>query len=158
MPIPDFNIDDVLPPFLEDAPGGAFSAQSPYGATVIEVIEKLATSLKRCEILHGWLAHRAELRKLGYNRGFQWLDGSFVENKPEPNDLDIVTFIYQEDVSIGSPDESKILGREVAKNEYKLDLFTVNLSGQPEHFLAYAIYLFNLFSHKRDGKIGRAHV
>jgi hypothetical protein len=33
-------------------------------------------------------------RALGFNRGFQWLDGSFVENK-DPRDLDVVTFLYR---------------------------------------------------------------
>ena len=44
-------------------------------------------------ILRGWLLHRAALRAVGFDRGFQWLDGRFVEDKVL-KDLDVVSFTY----------------------------------------------------------------
>ena len=37
--------------------------------------------------------YRAALRAVGFDRGFQWLDGSFVEDRV-PKDLDVVSFTY----------------------------------------------------------------
>jgi hypothetical protein len=34
-----------------------------------------------------------ELKNLGINNFFQWINGSFVTQKEKPNDIDIVTFI-----------------------------------------------------------------
>jgi hypothetical protein len=65
---------------------------SPYAVTAAEVTQTLGTSLNRIGILRGWLGHRAALRALGLRRGFQWLDGSFVEAK-EPQDIDAVSFL-----------------------------------------------------------------
>jgi hypothetical protein len=63
---------------------------SPYVVTAFEVVTTLGSSDDRKSILRGWLRHREALRGIGFNRGFQWLDGSFVENKiphkrDEPN-------------------------------------------------------------------------
>jgi hypothetical protein len=95
MPIPPFSIDGVLPPYVgTTGPGGSAQDMTPYAVTTIEVASTLGTSDKRKMILRQWLQHRAALRRLGFQRGFQWLDGSFVENK-DPNDLDVVTFVFR---------------------------------------------------------------
>lgn len=39
-----------------------------------------ATSLERVAILRGLLSYRRELRLIGVVDGWQWMDGSFVEN------------------------------------------------------------------------------
>ena len=67
---------------------------SPYAATALEVVTTFGDSPERQVILRGWLAHRAAMREAGFRKGFQWLDGSFVEDK-QPRDLDIVTFLYR---------------------------------------------------------------
>jgi hypothetical protein len=66
---------------------------SPYVVTALEVVTSLGTSEARKTILRGWLLHRAALRAVGLDRGFQWLDGSFVEDKVL-KDLDVVSFTY----------------------------------------------------------------
>ena len=66
---------------------------SPYVVTALEVVTSLGTSEARKTILRGWLLHRATLRAVGLDRGFQWLDGSFVEDKVL-KDLDVVSFTY----------------------------------------------------------------
>ena len=76
MPLPAFNIDGILPPFVgPDGPGGAPEDLSPYVVTALEVVTSLGTSEVRKTILRGWLLHRAALRAVGFDRGFQWLDG-----------------------------------------------------------------------------------
>lgn len=82
MPIPSFTIDDVIPPYVgPDGPGGRAEDMSPYNVTVLEISTTLGLTDDRKAIIRGWLEHRAALRAIGFVRGFQWLDGSFVEQK-----------------------------------------------------------------------------
>jgi hypothetical protein len=107
MPIPAFSIDGVLPPYVgPGGPGGAPQDMTPYVATAVEVVLTLGTTPRRRTILGRWLDHRAALRGLGFQRGFQWLDGSFVEQK-EPNDLDIVTFVFRPATVTGYADSER---------------------------------------------------
>lgn len=157
MPIPAFTIDGVLPPYVgPDGPGGAAEDMSPYTVTALEVVTTLATSNERRDILRGWLRHRADLRAVGFERGFQWLDGSFVENK-QPRDLDVVSFLYRPK---GIQDPSQLLTvmrangtlfvRNLVKMEYRLDAFPVDLDGSPEALVSSTRYFLGLFSHRRD--------
>lgn len=90
--IPAFCAAGVIPPFVGDP--ASLRPRSPYAVSVRDVVERFATSTKRCDILRGWLDHRAAVHSLGIVDGFQWLDGSFCERliHREPNDIDLVTF------------------------------------------------------------------
>ncbi|MCE2988472.1 MAG: hypothetical protein LW830_11575 [Phenylobacterium sp.] len=156
MPIPRFTIDGVLPPFIgPNGPGGAHEDLSPYVATATEVVTVLGTSSVRREILTNWLRHRAALRAAGFDRGFQWLDGSFVEEK-DPNDLDIVSFLHRpngyvesSDFSIFLQSNQHILHAPIVKFQYKLDFFPVDLNSSPETLVSLTKYWIGLFSHRR---------
>jgi hypothetical protein len=156
MPIPAFTIDGVLPPYVgPDGPGGAAEDMSPYVATALEVVATLGASSGRKDILTGWLRHRAALRAIGFERGFQWLDGSFVETK-EPRDLDVVSFLYRPP---GIVDPSQLLAvmranghlfvRSLVKAEFRLDAFPIDLDGSAEALVSSARYFLGLFSHRR---------
>jgi hypothetical protein len=61
------------------------------------VVQRFATSPERIRILHGLIEYRIALSNTIILGGFQWLDGSFMENKEliegkAPNDVDVVTF------------------------------------------------------------------
>jgi hypothetical protein len=90
--IPAFSAAGVIPPFVGEP--ASLGPRSPYAVGVRDVVERFATSTKRCDILRGWLGHRAAVHSLGLTDGFQWLDGSFCERliQREPNDVDLVTF------------------------------------------------------------------
>jgi hypothetical protein len=89
MPLPDFNIDGVLPPFMgANGPGGHLEDLSPYKVSVLDVAQGLSSTDARKSILRGWLLHRRALRAIGFDKGFQWVDGSFVERDKEPKDID----------------------------------------------------------------------
>jgi hypothetical protein len=159
MPIPTFSIDGVLPPYVgPGGPGGALQDMTPYVVTAVEVVSTLGTSPKRRTILSRWLNHRAALRGLGFQRGFQWLDGSFVEEK-EPNDLDIVTFIFRPATALDHADLEALIGanlklfdRPQVKTHYMLDAFFIDLDASPESIVNVSRYLLGLFSHRRvDG-------
>jgi hypothetical protein len=159
MPIPAFSIDGVLPPYVgSGGPGGAPQDMTPYVVTAVEVVLTLGTSPKRRTILAHWLDHRAALRGLGFQRGFQWLDGSFVEEK-EPNDLDIVTFLFRPATVLGHADLGGLIGanahlfdRPQVKTSYMLDAFFIDLDASPEGIVNVSRYWLGLFSHRRaDG-------
>jgi hypothetical protein len=159
MPIPAFSIDGVLPPYVgPSGPGGAPQDMTPYVVTAVELVLTLGTSPKRRTILAQWLDHRAALRRLGFQRGFQWLDGSFVEQK-EPSDLDIVTFLFRPP-TVNSPTElgalmganAQLFDRAQVKTRYMLDAFFIDLNASPEAIVNVSRYLLGLFSHRRaDG-------
>ena len=128
---------------------------SPYVATALEVASGFGGTAGRRTILRGWLGHRAAMRAAGFDRGFQWLDGSFVEDK-EPRDLDLVTFLYRprkvhDPVALtavisANPD---LFLRPRVRQRYSLDSFPIDLDGSPEGIVATSCYFLGLFSHRR---------
>ncbi len=160
--IPSNSHDGVLPPFV---PGGTPqdpAAVAPYRADLIEVARRYSTSDARREILRGLVAYRAALKAAGINVGFQWIDGSFVEECESirgraPSDIDIITFsirppqftdlgLWGEFVN-SRPD---LFDPETTKKLYKCDAYFVDLFVHPVHIVNQTRYWFGLFSHQRD--------
>jgi hypothetical protein len=132
---------------------------SPYVVSAVEVVSTLGATAKRQTILNHWLGHRAALRALGFQRGFQWLDGSFVEDK-DPNDLDVVTFLFRPPAALQHDKLAALMAangqvfyRPQAKARYMLDAFFVDLDGSPERIVDFSRYLLGLFSHRRAGDL-----
>jgi hypothetical protein len=76
---------------------GSSPDRSPYRVDLISFIDRFSTTAPRVKILDGLLRFRAWLHNLGILSGFQWVDGSFLEDietiaKRPPNDIDVVTF------------------------------------------------------------------
>ena len=160
MPIPAITVDGVLPPFV--GPGGAAASSqnmSPYPATALEVVTRFGGTPSRDSILQGWLAHRAGLRTAGFDRGFQWLDGSFVEDKI-PRDLDVVTYLFRpqwisDPKSLSSHIQANLhlFHRPDVRTHYSLDFFPVDLDGSPELVVEMTRYFMGLFSHRRSDQL-----
>jgi hypothetical protein len=158
MPIPSFDgILNVLPPHL--GVGGAIINMSPYVCTALEVCQRFATTSARKQILEGFLNLRAELAALGV-QGFQWLDGSFVEDieaqeRRDPRDMDVVTFVatpadpagLHAAIMASNPD---LLNRPHVKANYHIDHFWLPLGSHPAQLVEHARYWYGLFSHRRD--------
>jgi hypothetical protein len=132
---------------------------SPYVASAVEIVSTFGTSAKRKKILAHWLDHRADLRAVGFQQGFQWLDGSFVEDK-DPNDLDVVTFVFRPPTAADDATFNAFLtaNRHVIdptqiKARYMLDVFFVDLNAFPESVVSVSRYWFGLFSHRRIDEI-----
>ena len=94
--IPSWNKYGVLPPIDENDPA-SFSGRSPYDVSITDFILRFNTSKDRYTILNGFLRFRSALHSIGLVSGFQWLNGSFVEDiesieSRSPGDIDIVTF------------------------------------------------------------------
>ena len=158
--IPNFTLDGVLPPFLGPSPAGAMALMSPYEVKAFDVADRFGTTDNRKDILRGWLKHREALRSIGIDRGFQWLDGSFLEDK-EPNDLDLAAFLYRPsaiatDLAAWNDllrKNAAFFMRDTVKNTYRLDSFFFDLEGNPELLVSGAPYFLQLFSHRRSTQI-----
>ncbi len=156
-PIPDFDHNLVLPPHLGNP---TFMADiSPYKCTTLQLCEKYATSQKRIDILKGFISFRQKLYNHNVFNGFQWIDGSFLEDvatreKREPNDLDVVTLYwgydiaFQKDLMVKFPE---FADNRLSKNSYLIDHFPFDISITPFITVDMTRYWMQLFSHNRDG-------
>src|SRR5258707_13269006 len=105
MPIPPFDSNSVLPPHLGDP--RLSNEISPYPCSSLELCDRFATSPDRVRILDGFLRLRALLRDHGMTDGFQWVDGSFLEDVENaehrpPGDIDVVTFYWSVDADFST--------------------------------------------------------
>lgn len=161
--IPDFGLGDVLPPFGGADVVGAVQPRSPYLSSMSEFVERFGTSPERREILRGLLDFRSHLRQSGFTEGFQWLDGSFVENCESvkgraPGDVDVVSVLYRPDVhadddawGVFIEDRADtIFDSQHCKNTYRCDAYYIDLDVDPHSVAEQTAYWFGLFSHQRD--------
>lgn len=157
MPLPDFNIDGVLPPFIgPDGPGGHPEDLSPYKVSVSEIVDALAFSEGRKSILRGWLLHRKALRAIGLDDGFQWVDGSFVEKNKEPRDIDVVMFFRRPQAAASAIAMAQhiqanraVFSRAQVKSAFHVDFMPIDLDGTPEALVDLTRYYTGVFSHRR---------
>jgi hypothetical protein len=107
----------------------------------------------------GFLAFRDRMTNLGIIDGFQWLDGSFMENievseNRPPNDLDLVTFYN----GATSPAQATLIASfpefnnpTLSKRTYHLDHYPFDFCFNPEVTVEYTRYWIQLFTHNRNG-------
>lgn len=155
MPIPAFDHNSVLPPHLGDPtnPGEL----SPFPCTTLELCQRFATSPERQAILGRFLDFRERLRAEGLTTGFQWLDGSFLEDveareNRAPRDLDLVTVYwgyplpFQTTLVASFPE---FANPALAKANYMLDHYPFDAGFSPELTVDSGRYWALLFSHNR---------
>jgi hypothetical protein len=99
-------------------------------------VNQFPDSSSRRTICDGFLRLRGEIESLGLS-ATQWVDGSFVESKPDPGDVDVVSFcdydFLNRIVARIDPAFVQLLdGRESTKAVYQTHTFLV-LSCQPGH-------------------------
>lgn len=165
MPIPHFADHGALPHFiLSDATNP--SCRSPYRATMLELVQHFCTSRTRANLLSGLNQYRKHLFDGGFSNGFQWIDGSFVENVEEtqrraPRDIDVVTLYnrpakYQDDSSSWASDYTNHLRREyfdtfAMKPRFNCDTYDIDLDAGGRPLVRNTTYWFGLFSETRNG-------
>lgn len=154
--IPGWLPEGVLPPTL--SPTGELRA--PYQTSTIELVRRFRGTAERRAILDGLLRLREQIRTLGLDEGFQWVDGSFCENveatagRP-PKDVDVVTFARLGDAQA----QQRLLGkapqffdRAKVQATYQVDHYWVDLAGDADADLVRRVsYWYSMWSHRRDG-------
>ncbi len=154
--IPAWNANGVLPPINSTAPTSA--DRSPYPVSLSDFAFRFGTSPQRRKILDGFLKYRQLLHSAGLTVGFQWLDGSFLEDVEttqtrDPNDLDVVTFfsipigVNQQQLQAAAP---TLTNRALLKANYFVDAFLVSLGSRPAILVEQSAYWYGVWSHRRD--------
>lgn len=155
-PIPSFDHNLVIPPHLGDPRLPAHL--SPYFCTIVDICEKLASTPQRVDILKKFIAFREKLDNLGLKNGYQWLDGSFLEDIENqegrsPRDLDVVTVYWGYDISFQEnlvKNLPEFFHPALAKHTYSLDHYPFDASHLPEVTVEISRYWIQLFSHNRN--------
>lgn len=150
--IPNWNALGLLPPIDPDLPTSP--DRSPYPVSLKDVVMRFSTSPERRAVMKGFLAYRAELHRLGLIDGFQWLDGSFLENvemieRRAPKDIDVV-FFFHAPVNDISDDDAQLFDQAVAKDRFKVDAYFVELDQvTPRELAFWSAYWYSMWSHRR---------
>lgn len=160
--IPSINSSGVLPPFLPGVEPTNPAAMAPYRASISELASEFATTRERVAIITGLLDFRRKMLNAGIDQGFQWIDGSFLEDcernrgRP-PKDVDLVTFArrprqHQQDADWRTfvAANQNLFNRKEVKATYSCDAFYVDLFLPPEAVVSRSRYWFGLFSHQRS--------
>lgn len=151
----------MLPPYV-----GATAANptvvSPYRTTPMGLVDRFAVSPERVALLQGFFAFRESLRSKGIVSGFQWIDGSFVEDiegtqSRSPGDIDVITLLKRPGSIQTEADwdafvlslSGTLISPAYTKSQFGCDAYYVDLSISPEDLIAQANYWFGLFSHQR---------
>jgi len=156
VPIPHWNAQGVIPPVDVASPISAH--RSPYVVTLNDLVMRFGVTDERRRILDGLLRYRAALHELGVARGFQWLDGSFLEyvemlDARPPNDMDVVTFFH---IPAGETQASLVnrarvlFDPKLLKKEYQVDGYVVCLGGRSENLVERSAYWYSVWSHRRN--------
>ena len=156
--IPDWDEEGVIPP-MDPRDPVSFN-RSPYRVSLIDVITRFGNTQIRRELLSGLLDFRAEIHRAGLTRGFQRIDGSFVEDVESssgraPADIDAVTFFYipeghtRESLALAFPN---IFATTATKADFGVDSYFVGLNQtDAERIVNRAAYWYSLWGHTRDG-------
>ncbi len=100
--------------------------QGIHEASLDELAEQFGGSSHRRQLLHGLSQYLAELGRWTLGQAVL-VDGSFVTDEPEPNDIDVVLVLhagYDLSQSV-SPFEYNLRSRRRVQQTYGLDLFVV---------------------------------
>lgn len=163
VPIPAWNPEGLIPPV--DASNPASTSRSPYRVSLADLVLRFSTTPERKAILDGLLDYRSTLRAAGLVTGFQWVDGSFVEDietngfRP-PNDIDVVTFfelpagITQASLMSANPllfptGPGALVAKIALKSRFHVDAYFVNLGSRSERLIERGCYWYGMWAHQR---------
>jgi len=158
--IPDWDTYGVLPP-IRPGENPASADRSPYRVSVLSLCRRFGESQKRRTILSGLIRLRGDLRLAGIDDGFQWADGSFMDDveasrgRP-PGDIDVVTFAplgdkaRQRQLVAEHPD---LFLPQKAKAGFLVDHYLVatDVAFDADQ-AAHVSYWYSMWSHRREDR------
>lgn len=163
--LPSWNSQGVLPPV--DPSNPVSISRSPYAVSLKDVVSQFGNSTDRLNILTGLLSFRSALHAAGIIDGFQWLDGSFLENiesleSRPPRDIDVVTFynlpLNQTQRTLFNCYPQLFDHRHIKEN-YHVDAYFVDLNGiVPEKLISKAAYWYGVWSHQRKSLLWKGYL
>jgi hypothetical protein len=166
--IPKLNQSGVLPPFIPEQGPTSSASMAPYLSTISEFIKRYSHSPERITILKGLLEYRKKLRESGIVQGFQWLDGSFVEDVESnrgrpPADVDLVTFAFRPEITTEEwktlvRNRDELFNPEASKDKFYCDAYYVDLDTNPINIVNQTRFWFGLFSHQKKSLLWKGMV
>ncbi|WP_146618318.1 DUF6932 family protein [Lujinxingia litoralis] len=155
--IPGFDVHGLIPAIRPGAEAHS-NERAPFPTDMLTFCQRFGGTAERRRILTGLLELREALRTLGIVEGYQWLDGSFVEDveflqgRP-PNDIDVVTFAVLGDEA--SQREKFGANPEVlnpgSKTRFKVDHYILATDCMLDEAYARRIgYWHSMWSHQRE--------
>lgn len=160
MIIPPFSASGVLPPFIDASPTIP-AKRSPYATDMFQLVERFCTSAHRAKLLLGLNSYRQHLSKGGFVSGYQWIDGSFVENvettrgRP-PSDIDVVTLFnrpmkyqvsgHQWDADYKATLHKQFFSTKHMKPRYYCDTYSIDLDADQASLVDHTMYWGGLFT------------
>jgi hypothetical protein len=163
MPIPAFTTSGVLPPFIGDTPTEP-AQMAPYPVSFSDLANRFGATPQRWTLLNGLAAFRSALRATGIVAGFQWIDGSFLEDAEAlrgrpPADIDLVTFAVLPPAMTPRDFAARyrpLLNPRETRAAYGCDAYFVDLglgARRPDLLVMQARYWYGLFSHQRASSL-----
>ncbi len=159
--LPPWNSLGLIPPINEQQPTSA--ERSPYTVSLTDFVLRFGQTQPRKLVLDGFLKYRDSLHAAGLVSGFQWLDGSFLENVEilearDPNDIDVVTFFdlpagkSQVDMLQLFPDlfPTTRAAKKKLKDTYFVDAYVEHLGKAPGRLVRQSTYWYSMWSHRRN--------
>ena len=159
--LPLWNALGVIPPIDEQQPVSA--ERSPYFVSLTDFVLRFGSTPERRVVLDGLMRYRTALHAVGLVTGFQWLDGSFLENVEllearAPNDIDVVTFFdlpagkTQLNLQQQAPDLFPTTrdAHQKLKDSYCVDAYVEHLGKAPTRLVRQSSYWYSMWSHRRN--------
>jgi hypothetical protein len=142
--------DGTLPPTAEsDGQLHRPNSCSPYCMTVPELIVRFGTSRRRLDLLAGYLGLRAAMRRRRFDRGYQWIGGSFVSSAANPGDIDVTCFIHG---SVAWNPEFEILYPDTFDEGHVKELYGCDahfVDARAPSYLRWVIHWMHIYSAQR---------
>jgi len=163
--IPSWTSQGILPPV--DPSNPTSTARSPYVICMSDLVSRFSTSQDRLSILKGFFSFRSALHGIGLIKGFQWLDGSFLENielikARSPRDIDVVTFYFPPDNQTQNEllnNNPQFFDHDYLKDNYHVDAYYVDLSSKrPENLISKSAYWYGVWSHQRKTLLWKGYL
>ncbi len=155
-PFTPWNSEGFIPPI--GSIDSTSPNRSPYAVSLREIVEDFGHTPTRRRLLNGFLDYRAELHQAGLERGFQWINGSFLENIEDneqrtPDDIDVTTFFYLPNGFTEETfyrDHGSLFDKGNIKVIYRVDTQPVLLDpNQMDYVIKNVIYWYSIWSHTR---------
>ena len=106
----------------------------------------------RYEIFKNYEVYLEEINKITNHPFSQWINGSFVSNKPNPKDIDLVSILHFEDYQLNQENFERNLVGIHAREKYGVDAYVIPdfPTNHPNHVFSKSdkLYWRNLFSNK----------
>ena len=164
--IPEWDDNKVLPPIHPDTPEGQEHEnwyRAPYVARLVEFVTRFVTTPERVELMERFLNYRTALHQAGISQGFQWINGSFVENIEQssrsrpPKDIDVVTFFFREEST--REGYETLFDPEITKLNFDVDGYGIELGRPLAVVTAIDIgYFHGMWSHRRVDHVWKGFI